>query len=380
MPFVLMTKIVRPKPGMTHTDTDYMTIALELAEKGRGYTSPNPMVGAVIVKNGQIVGQGWHQAAGGAHAEVNAIADAGGRTSGAAMYVTLEPCNHQGRTPPCTEAILAAGINRVVCAMADPNPDVAGGGAAYLAENGVNVEIGTCGERAKRLNECFIKYTATHRPFVVLKCAATLDGKIAAKSGDSKWVTGEAARKHVHQLRHWLDAILVGIGTVQADDPSLTVRLADGSGRDPIRVILDTRLSIPEDARVLQQTSSAETIIAAGKHADPEKAARLRQAGTRVLQLPAGDNGVDIAALMETLGGMGITGVLVEGGSRVSGAFLSARLVDKICFFYAPKILGGDGVPICSGPGPRFMSEAMAVADIRISHFDRDFLLEGYLE
>ncbi|MFP3980567.1 MAG: bifunctional diaminohydroxyphosphoribosylaminopyrimidine deaminase/5-amino-6-(5-phosphoribosylamino)uracil reductase RibD [Desulfobacterales bacterium] len=362
------------------TDTDYMETALALAEKGRGYTSPNPMVGAVIVKHGQIVGQGWHKEAGGAHAEVNAIADAADRTRGATMYVTLEPCNHQGRTPPCTGAILKAGISRVVCAMADPNPEVAGGGAAYLAENGVDVEIGTCGDRAKRLNECFIKYATTRRPFVMLKCAATLDGKIATSSGDSRWVTGQAARKHVHQLRHWLDAILVGIHTVRADDPSLTARLEDKTGRDPIRIILDTRLSIPDDARLLQQDSCAETIIAAGGQADPEKAARLRQMGARVLHLPAGDNGVDLSALMENLGDMGITSVLVEGGSRVSGAFLSARLVDKICFFYAPKILGGEGIPICSGPGPRTMAEAMAVSDVRISHFDGDILVEGYIE
>ncbi|MBS3755811.1 MAG: bifunctional diaminohydroxyphosphoribosylaminopyrimidine deaminase/5-amino-6-(5-phosphoribosylamino)uracil reductase RibD [Desulfobacterales bacterium] len=362
------------------TDTDYMTIALELAEKGRGYTSPNPMVGAAIVKHGQIAGQGWHQEAGGAHAEVNAIADAGGQARGATMYVTLEPCNHHGRTPPCTEAILAAGITRVVCAMADPNPDVAGGGAAYLAENGVDVEIGICEARAKRLNECFIKYTATRRPFVVLKCAATLDGKIATCSGDSRWVTGEAARKHVHQLRHWLDAILVGIQTVRTDDPSLTARLEDKTGRDPIRIILDTRLSIPDDARLLRQASCAETIIAAGEQADPEKTARLRQMGARVLHLPAGDGGVDLATLVEKLGDMGITGLLVEGGSRVSGAFLSARLVDKICFFYAPKILGGEGIPICSGPGPRAMAGAKAVTDIRISHFDEDILVEGYIK
>ncbi len=362
------------------TDTDYMTIALALAEKGRGYTSPNPMVGAVIVKHGQITGQGWHEKAGGAHAEVNAIADAGGRAPGATMYVTLEPCNHQGRTPPCTEAILKAGISRVVCAMADPNPDVAGGGAAYLAENGVDVEIGICETTAKRLNECFIKYATTRRPFVVLKCAATLDGKIATCSGDSKWVTGEAARKHVHQLRHWLDAILVGIRTVRADDPSLTARLEDKTGRDPIRIILDTRLSIPDDARLLRQASGAQTIIAAGKQADPKKAARLRQMGARVLHLPAGDNGVDLSALMENLGDMGITGVLVEGGSRVSGAFLSAGLVDKICFFYAPKILGGEGIPICSGPGPHAMTGAKTVTDIRVSRFAEDILVEGYIE
>ncbi|MFP4255714.1 MAG: bifunctional diaminohydroxyphosphoribosylaminopyrimidine deaminase/5-amino-6-(5-phosphoribosylamino)uracil reductase RibD [Desulfobacterales bacterium] len=365
---------------MQHTDADYMKTALELAEKGRGWTSPNPMVGAVIVKNDRITGRGWHETPGGPHAEVNAISDAGGETSGATMYVTLEPCNHHGRTPPCTEAIIAAGISRVVCAMPDPNPEVKGGGASYLASCGIEVETGLYEQEARRLNEFFIKFTSTGRPFVILKSASTLDGKIASRTGDSKWVTGPAARRHVHLLRHWTDAILVGINTVRSDDPSLTARLEEQSTSDPVRVILDTRLSIPEDARVLTQSSSARTIIAAGSSADPEKARRLENTGAKVLRLPHGQGGVDLNALMEQLGRISITSVLVEGGSMVSGAFFSARLVDKVCFFYAPRILGGDGIPICSGPAPRLMASASGVRDIRISRFDHDIMVEGYVD
>lgn len=365
---------------MHHTDEDYMKTALELAKKGRGWTSPNPMVGAVIVKNGRITGRGWHETPGGPHAEVNAISDAAGETGGATMYVTLEPCNHHGRTPPCTEAIIEAGISRVVCAMSDPNPVVKGGGAAYLASCGIGVETGVCEDEARRLNEFFIKFASTGRPFVILKSASTLDGKTATQTGDSKWVTGPAARRHVHLLRHWTDAILVGINTVRADDPSLTARIDEQSTKDPVRVILDTRLSIPEDARVLTQSSSARTIIAAGSNADPEKAKRLEKTGATVLYLPHGQNGVDLNSLMEELGRISITSLLVEGGSRVSGAFFSARLVDKICFFYAPRILGGDGIPICSGPGPRLMASASGVRDIRIRSFDHDILVEGYVD
>ncbi|MCF8025036.1 MAG: bifunctional diaminohydroxyphosphoribosylaminopyrimidine deaminase/5-amino-6-(5-phosphoribosylamino)uracil reductase RibD [Desulfobacteraceae bacterium] len=364
---------------MQRTDPDYMKIALELAEKGLGWTSPNPAVGAVIVKDGLIVGKGWHEQAGGAHAEVNAIADAAGNTRGSVMYVTLEPCNHHGNTPPCTESILKAGISRVVCAMKDPNPDVAGGGAAYLASRGIEVETGICENEARRLNESFIKFVTTGRPFVILKSAATLDGKIASKTGDSKWVTGPAARRHVHLLRHWTDAILVGINTVRADDPSLTSRLEDQRTRDPVRIILDSRLSISENARVLTQESCSQTVIAAGDKADSEKAARLEKKGVRVLRLAAPSSGVDLEALIKELSEMKITSLLVEGGSRVSAAFFAAGLVDKICFFYAPKILGGDGIPICSGPGPQLMGSAIPAKNIRIIRFDHDILVEGYI-
>ncbi|MFW6284725.1 MAG: bifunctional diaminohydroxyphosphoribosylaminopyrimidine deaminase/5-amino-6-(5-phosphoribosylamino)uracil reductase RibD [Desulfosalsimonas sp.] len=357
-----------------------MKTALELAEKGAGCTSPNPMVGAVIVHDGQIIGRGWHEKAGGPHAEVNAIADAGNRARGATMYVTLEPCNHQGRTPPCTKAILEAGISRVVCAMADPNPEVAGGGARFLADRGIDVTTGICETQARRLNEFFIHYIQTRRPFVVLKSAATLDGKIATRTGDSKWVTGPAARARVHQMRNCCDAILVGVNTVTADDPSLTTRLENTTGRDAVRVILDTRLSMPGTAKMLSQKSSAPTVIAASENADPQKAAGLEKAGARILSLPEKNDRVDLEALMEKLGQMNITSLLVEGGGRVAASFLQNRLVDKICFFYAPKILGGDGMGICSGPGPQMMSSAICITDMEIEQIGDDILIQGYIK
>jgi diaminohydroxyphosphoribosylaminopyrimidine deaminase/5-amino-6-(5-phosphoribosylamino)uracil reductase len=365
---------------MEHPDYHYMKTALELAEKGAGRTSPNPMVGAVIVQDGQIIGRGWHEKAGGPHAEVNAIADAGSRTRGATMYVTLEPCNHQGRTPPCTKAILEAGISRVVCAMTDPNPEVAGGGARFLADWGIDVETGICEPEARRLNEFFIHYIQTRRPFVLLKCAATLDGKIATRTGDSKWVTGPTARARVHQMRHCCDAILVGINTVTADDPSLTTRLENSTGRDPVRVILDTQLSMPETAKMLSQQSNAPTMVAASENAAPQKAARLEQQGAQILYVPEKQNRVDLDALLAKLGQMNITSLLVEGGSRVTAAFLQNRLVDKICFFYAPKILGGDGIGICSGPGPQLMSSAISVTDMETEQIGDDLLIQGYIK
>ncbi|NOY70265.1 MAG: bifunctional diaminohydroxyphosphoribosylaminopyrimidine deaminase/5-amino-6-(5-phosphoribosylamino)uracil reductase RibD [Deltaproteobacteria bacterium] len=360
-------------------DTDYMQQALTLAEKGRGYTSPNPMVGAVVVKDGEIVGRGWHKKAGGPHAEVNAIADAGKKAVGAALYVTLEPCNHQGRTPPCTRAILSAGICRVVVAMADPNPDVAGGGHAYLRAAGVEVTTGVCEKDALRLNEAFVRFVRTKRPFVILKCAATLDGRIATSAGDSKWVTGPESRKYVHELRHAADAIMVGIGTVRSDDPSLTTRIEGRQGKDPVRIILDTRLTISEDAVALRQKSEAKTIIVTGPGNFGEKAARIIAGGAELIEAPVSSAGIDLDRLMEILGRRGISSLLIEGGSRVAASAISSSIVDKVCFFYAPKILGGDGVPICAGPGPALMKDAVPVSISGIRQFGPDFMVEAYI-
>ncbi|MCP4692862.1 MAG: bifunctional diaminohydroxyphosphoribosylaminopyrimidine deaminase/5-amino-6-(5-phosphoribosylamino)uracil reductase RibD [Desulfobacterales bacterium] len=361
-------------------DRYYMNIALELAEKGRGFTSPNPMVGAVVVRDGKIVGKGFHEAAGRPHAEVNAIDDAGEHARGATIYVTLEPCNHTGRTPPCTEKILSAGVRRVVMAMKDPNPDVQGGGAARLRERGVEVVEGLCELEAERLNEAFIKYSLVKLPFVLLKCASTLDGRIAARSGDARWVTGPASRKFVHRLRHAMDAILVGVGTVKADDPSLTTRLPDGEGCDPIRIILDTHLSIPENARLLRLDSDAGAIIVAGDAIDMEKKARLEAAGAQVIQSPVKEGVIDPAPLMETLGAMGVASLLIEGGGAVIASMLKSSVVDKINLFYAPKFLGGDdGVPICRGPGPELMRDCMHVKSVTVHRIGVDVMIEGYL-
>jgi len=363
------------------TDALYMKMALELAEKGRGYTSPNPLVGAVIVKDDAVVGRGCHRAAGQAHAEVEAISDAGGNCRGATLYVTLEPCNHHGRTPPCTRAILDAGIARVVVAMDDPNPRVAGGGNAFLESRGIPVATGILREDARRQNAFFIKHVQTGLPYVIIKSAATLDGKIATDNGDSKWITGEASRAHVHSLRHAVDAILVGVDTIRADNPRLTTRLAGGGGKDPIRIILDTNLNIPETAGVIDKRHAAGTVLVTGGvtggHPAGEKRAALDEKGVRILDAPLHDGRIDPRGLMKTLGEMNITSVLVEGGSRVAASMLRAGVADRICFFYAPKILAGDGISMCRGPGPETLSEAVRVANIEIKRFDEDILIEG---
>lgn len=361
-------------------DQHYMRIALELAARGTGWTSPNPMVGAVVVKDNDIVGQGWHEKAGGPHAEVHAIDDAGEQAAGATIYVTLEPCHHQGRTPPCTEKILSAGIRRVVMAMRDPNPNVRGGGAEYLTQKGLRVTSGVCEAEARRLNENFIKYVTTQQPFVTLKCAATLDGRIATRTGDSKWVTGEASRKFVHELRHQSDAILVGVNTVKTDDPLLTTRRGDQTSKNPIRIVLDAHLSIPENSKILRIPSDSDTLIITGNSNPSPRRDAILKTGAKIIDADVKDGRINLSALMPRLGAMGITSLLLEGGATVAGAALRAKIVDKIYFFYAPKILGGDdGVPMCSGPGPKLMKESLPVRDIRVRRFDDDIMIEGYL-
>jgi len=357
----------------------YMQMALKAAAQGRGYTSPNPMVGAVIVRDGRIVAQGYHQGAGQAHAEVNAIKNAGQLAQGATLYVTLEPCNHFGRTPPCTHKILESGLQKVVAAMLDPNPDVAGNGLQYLQQHGVEVLHGVCEAEAQQLNEAFIKYIVTKRPFVTAKCAATLDGYIAASSGDSKWVTGPHARRQVHQLRHGVDAILVGRGTVMQDNPSLTTRLENVASLDPIRIILDTHLSIPMDARVLHLDSAVKTIlVCAPQAAQGTKAAQLRKYA-EIIPLELYHNQIDIDQLMKYLGTQGITSLLVEGGGQVLSSFFAADRIDKIVFFWAPKILGGnDGTPICKGKGPKLINDCIRVKDMQVKLCGEDVMITGY--
>ena len=362
-------------------DQYYMKMALKLAEKGRGFVSPNPMVGAVVVKDGRIVGKGYHAAVGKAHAEVNALDAAGSSAKGATLYVTLEPCNHMGRTPPCTEKIIRTGIKQVKVAMKDPNPDVAGGGLDYLGRNGIDVQSGICEKEAVRLNEVFITYVQTKRPFVVLKCAATLDGQIATRTGNSRWITGKPAREHVHLLRHAMDAILVGVGTIKADNPSLTTRLKDAPGLNPTRIVLDTRLSIPENTKVLQQDSDSATIIITGPEVSKEKATRIENSGIQVLNSPLKDGRIELDSLMARLGAMGISSLLIEGGGRVVASALASKIVDKILLFYAPKISGGnDGIAICHGMGAEKMNDCIAVKDIDVRRFGDDILIEGYID
>ena len=361
-------------------DQDYMDLAISLAEKGRGYTSPNPMVGAVVVKNNTIVGMGWHKGPGLAHAEVVAIDDAGDLAAGGDLYVTLEPCNHTGRTPPCTEKILKAKIRRVFVGTEDPNPFVGGGGISFLKKHGVEVKVGICRKSAEILIEDFIWYVKHNKlPFVVVKCASTLDGRLATRTGDSKWITNELSRKRVHELRHWVDAIVVGAGTIRADDPSLTTRIPGFDTRDPIRVILDVRLSIDPDARVFTQSSNARTIIATSLNADPELLQRFKDRGVDILTLPEKEGMIDLSILMVKLGALGMISVLIEGGGSVIHSALASGLVNKFFLFMAPKLLGGDdGVPICRGKGPDLMKDAVALSDVEVERFDNDILITGY--
>ncbi len=356
-----------------------MQMALELAAQGRGLTSPNPMVGAVVVNGGEVVGQGYHQAAGGPHAEVHALDAAGVRARGGTLYVNLEPCNHTGRTPPCTLKILAAGIRRVVVGMRDPNPGVVGGGAEFLASQGIDVCVGVCAAAAAALNEVFVKFIQTRRPFVIAKCAATLDGRIATRTGDSRWVTGTEARAFVHELRQAVDAILVGVGTVVADDPQLTTRRKIGASRDPVRVILDTRLRLPATARVVRHRSAADTLVVTGPEAAAEAKRRIAGPGVEILAADTQAGRIDLARLMARLGERGITSVLIEGGSRVLGSAFRGGIVDKAFFFIAPLITGGDdGIPICRGEGVDRMQDCLRLTRIQTRRFGDDLLIEGY--
>lgn len=363
----------------------YMEIALELAAKGAGYTSPNPMVGAVVVDpSGAIIGKGYHRKAGGPHAEVYAIDDAGSSTRGSTLYVTLEPCNHTGRTPPCTQKIIDAGISHVVVAMNDPNPKVKGGGNSCLISKGIKVTTGVCEEQARRLNEAFIKFITTGRPFVTLKCASTLDGRLATRTGDSKWITGEESRQYVHNLRHCSDAILVGVNTVKKDDPQLTTRIPETPDRrkpkDPLRIILDTRLTIPEDSRALNLDSDAKTLIITGHMVSNEKKARIQKKMVRIMESPLVNGLIDMNFLMDKLGKMNVGSLLIEGGSTVIASSLASGIVDKVIFFYAPKILGSDdGAPVCRGQGPEFMKDSIQVKNISVRRFGSDIMIEGYL-
>ncbi len=367
--------------SLMNDDEKYMQQAMGLAEKGQGWTTPNPMVGAVVVRDGRVVGRGYHQRAGGPHAEVNAIDDAGELARGATIYATLEPCNHFGRTPPCTHKIIDAGIRRVVVAMNDPNPGVHGGGNKHLQDQGIEVATGICEKEARTLNESFITWVTTGRPFVIVKCAATLDGRIATRNGDSRWVTGPASRRFVHRTRHAVDGIMVGMETVKRDDPSLTTRLDGETGSDPTRIILDTNLSIPLTAKMLHQTSDTRTWVVCGTDAPTDRREALEDIGARIIRTSLINSRIDLSALMEQLGAMGITSLLIEGGGTVIGAAFTAKIVDKICFFYAPKILGGDdGVPICRGEGPESMKQSIPIHDLSVFRFDADVMLQGYLK
>jgi len=358
------------------TDADFMRRALEVAERGRGLTSPNPMVGAVIVRDGRIVGEGAHLRAGGPHAEVQALAAAGDAARGATLYNTLEPCDHHGRTAPCAPAVAAAGITRVVAALADPNP-LAKGGGARLRAAGVTVELGLLAEEAARQNRAWLTAMRERRPHVTLKAAATLDGKIADVHGGSRWITGEAARLRAHRLRAESDAIVVGVTTALRDDPALTVRLGEPWPREPYRVVLDSAARLSPDARVIHAATPSRALIAVGAKAPPDRVAALARAGATVLRGPTRAARVDVAALLARLFELDVRAVLLEGGGETHAAFFDAGVVDRVALFVAPRLLGGRTAPGVLGGEGRDLKDAVALGPISVTTLGDDVLLEA---
>jgi diaminohydroxyphosphoribosylaminopyrimidine deaminase / 5-amino-6-(5-phosphoribosylamino)uracil reductase len=359
------------------SDAAFMQRALELAERGRGLTSPNPLVGAVVVRDGRVVGEGAHLRAGGAHAEVAALAAAGEAARGATLYVTLEPCAHQGRTPPCAPAVARAGIARVVAAVRDPNPLVAGGGADLLRAAGAVVELGLLAAEAERQNRAWLIAVRQRRPHVTLKAAATLDGKLADVHGSSKWITGEAARRHAHRLRAESDAIVVGVTTALRDDPALTVRLPEPWPREPYRVVLDTAARLPAGARVIHAGTPARALVAVGEGAPPARVAALEATGARVLRCPTRDGHVDPVALLDRLFALEVRAVLVEGGGQTHAAFVEAGIVDRVALFLAPLLLGGrDATSIVGGAG-RDLKAALRFAPPVVTRLGDDLLIDA---
>jgi len=326
-------------------DQDYMALAINLASATEGQTSPNPQVGAVLVKNGQIIGIGAHLKAGEPHAEVHAITMAGDKAKDATLYVTLEPCSHFGKTPPCSNLVIESGIKKVFVASVDPNPLVGGAGVKKMLDAGLDVQVGLLEEEAKALNKVFFHYISTGLPYVTLKSATSLDGKIATVTGESKWITGEEARKDVHRFRHSHDAILVGVNTVIKDNPSLTTRLEAG-GKNPVRVVLDNTLRTPLDSRIVNDRA-AETIIVTGARAEPERIKQFTERGTEVIKLETEQ--VEVHDMLKKLGERGITSVYVEGGAEVHGSFLKEKAFQQVIAYIAPKLLGGKNAPASYG-------------------------------
>ncbi len=364
-------------------DTYFMKEALKLAIKGQGHTSPNPMVGAVCVKRGSIIGRGYHKKSGLPHAEIEAFSDAqrkGNSLKGASLYVTLEPCCHkEKRTPPCADAIISAEISEVIVGAIDPNPAVSGKGIDMLCQNGISVRTGVLEKQCAKINEFFNKRITTGLPFVVLKSASTFDGKIASRTGDSKWIGSERQRRYAHRLRKSVDAVVVGINTVLADDPRLEARGVGAKNCQPVPVIMDSDLRISAEAKVFR--SHPQPIIATGREGVLDaKEKELQDLGAEILKIPLdAQGGVSAKALIQRLGSMGMCGVLVEGGSKVGASFLRQGLVDKVVFFYSPKIIGGDGISMIGDLGRESIQNALRLTNIEIKKFGDEMMVEGYL-
>ena len=354
-----------------------MRAAIGLARRAAGRTSPNPMVGAVVVREGRIVGRGYHARAGGDHAEVRALRQAGEAARGATLYVNLEPCSHFGRTPPCVKGVVEAGVERVAAGMIDPNPQVAGSGVQALRRAGVRVDVPVLEEECRRLNEAFVKHVIRGLPFVALKLAASLDGRIATAAGDSKWVTGPEARKFVHRLRNRYDAVLVGSGTVLADDPQLTCRLP--GGRDPWRVVLDGRLRTPATARLVAQPEPGKTVLVTGRDVPAARRKRLEDLGVQVWSFPMRQGRVAFRRVLRRLAREGVLSVMVEGGAVTAGRAISEKVVDKVLCFYAPKFIGAEGLPMVGDLGITRMRRCPQLGNPEVRRLGDDILVSAYL-
>lgn len=366
---------------MDETHIAFMQRALDLARRAKGRTSPNPLVGAVIVKDGKVIGEGYHQKAGTPHAEVHALNAAGEDAKGAILYTNLEPCCHWGRTPPCTEALIHAGIAQVYVAEVDPNPSVAGKGVQRLQNVGTDVHVGILRQEASDLNEVHRKYIQTGNPFVILKTAMSLDGKIATASGESQWITSEASRQRGHEVRDAVDAILVGRGTVARDNPALTTRLQNREGQDATRIVLDSHGRTRPDARIFNAESEAGVIVAVTPEAPTENVNTLEKAGAEVITVPDAHSKVCFKSLMEILGKREITSLLIEGGSQINASALAAGIVDKVMCFIAPKLIGGQNAPgPIGGVGIQSLTAAVNLQRMRVTPMpEHDILIEGYL-
>ncbi|RUM86919.1 MAG: bifunctional diaminohydroxyphosphoribosylaminopyrimidine deaminase/5-amino-6-(5-phosphoribosylamino)uracil reductase RibD [Thermodesulfatator sp.] len=362
---------------MKERDEFYMRLALREGRRGLGHTSPNPPVGAVIVdpRKGEVIARGYHRRAGLPHAEVEALRRAGERARGATLYVTLEPCHHYGRTPPCTQAILAAGIRRVVVGTRDPHPQ-ARGGLEYLAQKGLEVRSGVLEKECRYLARFFLRRVLDHRPWVILKVAASLDGRIATRTGDSRWITGEEARRQGHRLRALCDAILVGRRTVELDDPQLTCRLV--RGQHPVRIVLDTRLRLSPTHRLFESAQEVPTWLICGEGAPPERETPFRERGVEILRIKEKDGRIDLSALLVELSQRQILSLLVEGGAEVHGAFLDQGLVDEVFFFFGPVILGGREAPqAVAGEGAASLKEALWLSEVKVRRLSGSLLVQG---
>lgn len=368
-------------PDMTTQDVEekYMTLALELAEKGRGKVEPNPMVGAVLVKDGEIMGKGYHQVFGGSHAEIHAINEAGENCKGATLYVSMEPCAHYGKTAPCTDAIIKGGITKVITTVIDPNPVTSGKGIQKLKAAGIEVRIGVMESQAKKLNASFFKLMQKGLPYVIVKWAMSLDGKIATRTGSSKWITSEESRMYVHKIRGQVDGVLVGINTVLRDDPLLTCRYE--GGRSPKRIIVDGNASLPLNSRLLNTISESEIIVAVNENAQQNRIERLEQLGCKIIKTRDINGHVNLQALFQRLGEMKLTNILVEGGSRVITSMIEDHLVDKVMVFIAPIIIGGEDAKLpVLGKGIDKINEAVEINEVTIKRFSNDVVVEGVLK